>query len=288
MDIILHLLNKDNKHSETKTEKYEILDCQNTFNNNIDTRKIINLKNIIKKANDLKIIEKSFLNYNIIIKLGLSEIIEREYKISHALHSQKNTLNLMPKYQYLSDNNYFIKYFCYFSCKNNLYNIIENSSVCSSDGDELKILIMKKYKLGNIKNYNWTFENFHLLKEMIKQIFYALLLSFTNFGFIHNDCHFGNFLIGDNYKVIIIDFENSLFDLTKNDNIKYVYISFEQIINNILYELNINTTNINEILIYLKQHNDIEINTLLEYIDNINFISKNDKLKLPKYDPNIF
>ena len=290
MDIILGLLNKTNKHSETKTEKYEILDCQKSFDKTIDTRKIINLKDIVKSSNNLKIFNASFFNSDIIIKIGLSETIEREYKISHALYNQKNILNLTDKHKYLHEYKYFIKYFCYFSCKNNLYNIIENSSVCSNDGDNLKILIMKKYKFGSIKNYNWSFDNFNILKELIKQIFYALLSAYKNYGFIHNDCHFGNFLIGDHYQVIIIDFENSLFDLSKKDNIKFLYQSFEQIINNILYELNINTTNINNILHYLKENNNIviDINILLNYVDDINFISINDKSVLQKYDPNIF
>ena len=88
MDIILGLLNKTNKHSETKTEKYEILDCQKSFDKTIDTRKIINLKDIVKSSNNLKI-----FNSDIIIKIGLSETIEREYKISHVLYNQKNINN---------------------------------------------------------------------------------------------------------------------------------------------------------------------------------------------------
>ena len=287
MDIILGLMEKTNKHSETKTEKYEILDCQKTFDKFVDTRKIINLKNLIKDIKDLKIFEASFFESNIVIKIGLADTIEKEYKISHILYNQKNTLNLSNKYKYLENEKYFVKYFCYFACKNKLYNVIQNSSVCSSDGDEIKILIMKKYKNGNIKNYDWNYDNFILLKELIKEIFYSLLLAYKNYGFIHNNCHFGNFLISNNHKVIIIDFENSLFDLTKQNEIKYVYMSFEQIISNILYELNINATNINNTLQYLKQNENIEINTLLEYVDNIQFISKYDKTKLIKYDPNI-
>ena len=197
MDIILGLLNKENKHSETGTEKYEIVDYLNLFN------KTINLKDIIKISKNLKIVNASIFKSNIIIKIGLSEIIEREYKISHLLSNQKNTLNLLDKYKYLINNKYFIKYICYFNCKSKLYNVIENSLVCSNNDDKLKILIMKKYKLGSIKNYKWSFENFNILKELIKQIFYALLLAYKNYGFIYNNCHFSNFLIGDYNKVII-------------------------------------------------------------------------------------
>ena len=36
------------------------------------------------------------------------------------------------------------------------------------------------------------------------------------------------------YQVVIMDFENSLFDLTKNNTIDILYQNYEQILNNIL------------------------------------------------------
>ena len=40
-----------------------------------------------------------------------------------------------------------------------------------------------------------------------------------------------------------MDFENSLFDLTKNNTIDILYQNYEQILNNILWELNLVTEN---------------------------------------------
>lgn len=119
MDIFLNELKKDNKHSETNTLKYEVINCQN-----IDTTNYIKLQDIIKESNDLKIFNAVFANTTTVIKIGKSETLEREYKISHALYDQKHNIELDEKYKYLTKINYFIKYFCYFSCKNDIQNII--------------------------------------------------------------------------------------------------------------------------------------------------------------------
>ncbi len=42
-------INKDNKHSETKTEKYRVINCQKIIDRNYDTSKWIKLDDIIKK-----------------------------------------------------------------------------------------------------------------------------------------------------------------------------------------------------------------------------------------------
>jgi hypothetical protein len=181
MEIIINLLNKDNRHSETNTQKYEVINCQNMFDKNIDTTKYIKLLDIIKESSDMKIFDALFAKTQIVIKIGKSDTIIREYKISIALYNQNLDIKLDDKYIYLTKIKNIIKYICYFSCKNNL--------ICSNNGDELKILIMKKYELGNIKNYDWNENNFNILLELIKQIFFTLYISYENYGFIHNDVH---------------------------------------------------------------------------------------------------
>ena len=87
-----------------------------------------------------------------------------------------------------------------------------------------------------------------------------------------------------------MDFENSLFDLTKINELFLLYFYFEQILNNILLELNLVTENIDIIINYLKsnKNNFIDINYLLNLIDSITMIKKRDLTKLVKYDSNIF
>lgn len=281
--------------SKTPTEKYKVITCQETVNKNYDTTQWISLQDIIKKTKDLKIFKGLLLSkYTIIIKIGKSETIEREYNISHLLSNIPN----------------FITYLCSFTCMNNINNIIANSSICAKEGDILKILVMKEYPLSDIKHYNWNKENFHILKSLIKQILVSLFSAYQLYGFIHNDVHFGNFLIKNDsaknkvinypivnitietfgYMAIIMDFENSLFDESKT-NYDFLYKTFEQIICGIDWYLDIKTNNIEQIKEYLTSHikakKIIDIKYMLDLIDIISFNEKIDKTKLFKYNPTI-
>jgi hypothetical protein len=44
---------------------------------------------------------------------------------------------------------------------------------------------MKEYNLGSVENYDWNEKNFDLLKNVIKQVIFAILLAFEKKGFIH-------------------------------------------------------------------------------------------------------
>lgn len=270
--IYAELMNK-NKNSNSNTQKYKILSCQKSINVNKDSTRWIELKGLIKSNLDAILLKTT----KIVIKIGKSDTILKEYKISHLL----------------SNIDGFIKYLCYFSCNNNIDKIIINSSICANEGEPIKILFMKKYELGDIRNYNWNLTNFDILIILIKQIFVALFDAFNIYGFLHNDVHFGNFLINkkdDKYQVVIMDFENSLFDLTKNNDLDILYQNYEQILNNLLWELNLVTKNMEIVLNYIKSNKNklIDIDYLLSLIDNIIMINKRDLSHRIKYDPNIF
>jgi hypothetical protein len=113
---------------------------------------LLKLQDIIKNTKDLRIF-KGILT-DIIVKIGKSDTIKREYDISHLLESILN----------------FIIYFCYFSCNNDIDKIISNSSICAKEGEVLQILVMKEYPLGDIKHYQWSIENFHILISLMKQL----------------------------------------------------------------------------------------------------------------------
>jgi hypothetical protein len=297
-NIYLDYINK-RKNSDVLTGKYKVIDCQNNVNKNVNTTNWIKLNQIIKSKDNIKIIEGIMMKMNIIIKIGKMETIEREYRISQLLGT-------IPC---------FIKYLCYFSCNNNLQNIINNSSVCANDGDKLHVLLMKQYP-NDIKSYNWTKENFIVLKSLVKQIFISLFIAFQKYGLIHSDTHFGNYLMkktndselkyaGNSkeqeniviklygYKVVIIDFENSLFESSYIKNYYYLYTDFKKIINNLLYELKLNISNINDINTYLddniKNKTIIDIEKLLLLVDNLVMNNKIDMSTLKyEYNPNIF
>jgi hypothetical protein len=312
------------KYSKTETESYKVINCQKIVDRNYDTSNWIYLDELIKKNNDLKIFNGLLTKtYKIVVKIGKSDTIKKEYDISQQLKDIPN----------------FIKYLCYFSCNNKIENIINNSSICANSGDKINILLMKYYDLGSIKNYNWNHENFVSLKSLIKQIISSLFIAYVKFGFIHNDTHFGNFLIKKTlpgvperftlsakhsmktndiitkpqnikyefdgiikndiikeYKTygfyaIIMDFENSLKANDTKESIYFLYKNFQQIINNIQYELNIRLNNKNDILNYIddciKTGNMIDINYLLQLVDKFEMIDKIDLTKLIKYNPNL-
>lgn len=323
INIIGKLLPK-NKSSISGTETYHVVKCQETVNKNFDTSKWIQLNDVIKKQRDLKIFYGLIVNdHDIVVKIGTSDTIKKEYAISQELRAIGN----------------FIKYLCYFTCNGNINAIVSNSSICATtqllplgskpgakEGEQLvvkpqvlkpklntlvepiNVLLMKHYKLGSIKNYNWDLNNFQILITLIKQIFAALYIAFNTYGFIHNDTHFGNFLISktgmkvithneiipietNGYIAIIMDFENSL----KTNNIKsdgyFLLKSFQQIINNILFELNIvtNTKPIIDLIDKSIESNQmVDINHLLNLVNNLKMQDKKDPNKLTKYNPNIF
>lgn len=292
-DYYLEHIEKGNRHSETNTEKYHVKACQSIVDKKYDTSKWIMLDDMIKSSENLKIFKGLILSkHKIVVKIGYSDTIKKEYDIGHQL-------SIIPC---------FITYLCYFNCNNNITTILSNTSVCAKDGDKINVLVMKNYELGDIKNYKWDENNFIMLLSLIKCVIVSFYLAFKKFGFIHNDAHFGNILIKETkkeeivyeneisiklygYEPIIMDFETSLFDKTKS-NFEMLYKMFIQIISGIHLYINIITNNIEDINKYLLYHInnniDIDINQLLYLIDKLEFIRKIDIYKLPKYNPYIF
>jgi hypothetical protein len=142
-----------------------------------DTCEWIVLDDIIKNGKDLRIF-KSLLStkHKIVVKIGHSKTIIQEYNTS----------------QMLNNTSCFITYLCYFSCNNNINSILSNTSIYAKDGDNINVLIMKEYELGDLKKYDWNEENFIMLLSIIKCIIVSFYSAFKNYGFIHNDAHFGN------------------------------------------------------------------------------------------------
>ena len=85
-----------------------------------------------------------------------------------------------------------------------------------------------------------------------------------------------------------MDFENSIFDETKNIGYNFLYKNFQQIINNIFFELNIITNNKDEINKYIDDNlinkTIIDIKKLLSLIDNLSMIEKITLYSPKKYD----
>ena len=116
-------------------------------------------------------------------------------------------------------------------CNDSIKNIINhkenisNYKICHYGDNPVSILVMNYYKLGSIYDYEWSKDNFDILKNLIKQVVFAVILAYEKIGFIHGDLHCGNVLIKtkrndeiiyedkvlivDKFECIIMDFEKS-------------------------------------------------------------------------------
>ena len=152
---------------------------------------------------------------NIVLKFGILESIQKEYNISNELINLPN----------------FIRYFCLIECNDSIKNIINhketimNYKMCHYGNNLIGILVMKYYNLGCIENYDWNENNFEILKNVIKQVIYAIINAYNKIGFLHGDLHTGNILLKpkrknkikyeekilliNEFEVVIMDFEKS-------------------------------------------------------------------------------
>lgn len=179
--------------------------------------------------NEQAIIIKALYDYkiNIVLKFGVLNSIEKEYRISQELLELPN----------------FIRYSCLFYCNDDISNIINNKKtiseykMCHYGTNPIGILVMKEYKLGCVENYDWNENNFSTLKNVIIQVIYSVLFAYETKGFIHGDLHSGNVLLkpkknerikyGDrtiyplDVEVVIMDFEKSKLE-QQNKNVELI------------------------------------------------------------------
>lgn len=189
-----------------------------------------------------------YCDINVVLKFGILENIDKEYKISEELLTLPN----------------FIRYFCIIKCNDNIKNIINNKDtisnykICRYGNNELGILVMKYYYLGCVDNFDWNKNNFDILKNIIKQVVFAIIYAYESNGFIHGDLHSGNILLKhkrnseiiynkkklilNELEAVIMDFEKSKLNQQNNCTVLVRNIDklFTSIINSNNMKLNIN------------------------------------------------
>lgn len=186
-------------------------------------------------------------NVNVILKFGVLESIEKEQYISHELLNLPN----------------FIRYFCIIKCNEDIKNILNNENniskykMCNYGKNKIGILVMKEYNLGSVENYDWNNDNFEILKNVMKQVLYAILYAYDTKGFIHGDLHSGNILLKPKKKeeinyngkilqinkveAVIMDFEKS--KLNQKNKMRDVISNVCKFITSLEYGNNINQIN---------------------------------------------
>lgn len=270
----------------------------------IDTANRIEIVKLLQKQRDedsrvlLAYLDKNHSKVNIVVKMGReNSTIKNEYSISERLHK--------------TNCSGFIKFICIFECYDN------NSSdkICQGTPEKntkKEVLIMKYYNEGSVKRHAWTNSKFHILRSILIQTIYSLVVAYQNTGFIHNDTHLDNILIKrttrthnnyqidrriieietNNYTCIIMDFENCFF--TDKSSPLFFWKMIENIITRIGIELTnnkgdrIEVSNIYEILGYIsnnKNNNYLQVLNVIPMIEQMEFTV----LRLPKimvYDSN--
>ena len=184
---------------------------------------------------------------DIVLKFGILDYINKEYEINVQLASLPN----------------FIKYYCKIECNDSIKNIINhkenisNYKICHYGDNPVSILVMNYYKLGSIYDYEWSKDNFYILKNLIKQVVFAVILAYEKIGFIHGDLHCGNVLIKakrndeiiykdkvlivDTFECVIMDFEKSKLNVINkySDLFRGIIKLINSIIDNNKMKLNI-------------------------------------------------
>lgn len=218
-------------------------------------------------------------NTNVVLKFGILAGIEKEYLIS------KELLNI-PN---------FIRYFCIIKCNDDIKNIINNKKtisnykMCHYGNNLIGILVMKHYYLGCVDNYDWNENNFNLLKNIIKQVVFAIIYAYETKGYIHGDLHSGNILLKtkrndeitynkkklkiNELEAVIMDFEKSKLNENNkiNDLMRNIDKLFTSIINSNNMKLNINYDRNRLIILKTSSTIDNLYNEINDIVDNMTF-----------------
>lgn len=262
----------------------------------IDTANRIEIVKLLQKQRDedsrvlLAYLDKNHSKVNIVVKMGReNSTIRKEYSISQHLHK--------------TNCSGFIKFICIFEC----YDNNSTDKICQGTEKDTKkeVLIMKYFNEGSVKNHAWSNSNFHILRSILIQTIYSLVVAYHNTGFIHNDLHLDNILIKrttrthntyqidrrsieietNNYTCIIMDFENCFF--TDKSSPLFFWKMIENIIARIGIELTSNNgdkieaSNVYELLGYIsnnKSNNYLHVVNIIPMIQRMEFTV----LRLPK------
>jgi serine/threonine protein kinase len=121
----------------------------------------------------------------VIVKFDKPEEISKDYGISEKLYETK-----IPN---------FIKYYCMFSCNENMDRFddtdLTDKSLCRDKGIKTGFIVIPYYDTGSVKNYSWDVSKFKSLKNVLCQAVLALCSSYVSIGFVHGDMHLDNIVL---------------------------------------------------------------------------------------------
>lgn len=303
---------------EKGANKYHI-DCE-LLEKNPESIKV-SIENSIQNTDDISIIKsvintfKNQRNRNIVVKIGkVNKTIEKEYQIGKILEKEKNIG--------------FINYICLFTCYDDTYDKIKQNkltgtkSICKAekiDDQKRVVLIMPFIVDGSIKKFNWSTDNFDILKSVLQQTIMSICYAYDKCGFIHGDLHLDNILLKKTkkeiikykfldedvdiktfgYKVVIMDFDSSFINVDKTlDNSKIYWNGILNMIFRLNYDIlqsekyKLRMNNMIIINDFISQQ-PYEINPYNATLKLIKMIDKSNFIEIPSqpiisYNPNVF
>jgi hypothetical protein len=213
----------------------------------------VSIENVIQNVDDVSILravldddEITKTNRNIVIKIG---------KVNKTIETEYNTGKILENAKIIG----YINFMCIFHCYDNTFENIKKKQlkkICSGEktNDQQKsVLIMPFIQYGSIKNFNWTNDNFDILKSVLQQIIMSSLTAYEKCGFIHNDLHLDNVLLKKTkkdvisydkkdiktcgYKIVIMDFDRSFINIDIESGIDFYWLNLYNVLSRVNTDL---------------------------------------------------
>lgn len=285
--------------SNTNSVKY-FIDCSRISNEELTTEKWLEVETRLKPTNfdDKNRVLLGFLKEKnrkrVVIKIGESETLEKEYKISHLLHEAEN-----PG---------FITFLCFFKCNDNFKEHPDHSRpyLCKGPGTQMSCLVMPYYPKGNM--YEFPFRSIpngiDILKSLLKVTYISLTNAYAS-GVLHNDLHCKNILVAETsikaihgvpiygYRPVIMDLENAFLIQSQENNIApFVFKDFNRLLADLEYNSQLGLESVVDLTVVVKRHSIQKPDfvksqkEIFQYIDRLSF-GEIVQLKY-EYNPNIY
>jgi hypothetical protein len=213
----------------------------------------VSIENVIQNVDDVSILravldnaEITKINRNIVIKIG---------KVNKTIETEYNTGKILENAKIIG----YINFMCIFDCYDNTFDNIKKNKlkkICSgekTDGQQKSVLIMPFIQDGSIKNFNWSNDNFDILKSVLQQIIMSSLTAYEKCGFIHNDLHLDNILLKKTkkdvirydkkdiktcgYKIVIMDFDRSFINIDIESGIDFYWLNLYNVLSRVNTDL---------------------------------------------------
>jgi serine/threonine protein kinase len=282
-------------NSNTNSFKYYI-DCYRISKEELTTEKWLTVEDRLKATNfdDKNRILLGILiehqQKRVVIKIGTSITLEKEYNIAKRLSSNEG----------------FINFICFFRC-NDDYKEHPNPTrkhLCKGPGDQMSCIVMPYFPKGNMRTFQFREvpNGLAILKSLLKIIYISMTKAFVDHGILHTDTHAQNILISDTsrkqiynidllgYKPVIMDLENALISADKNS--LFVYRDFGRLIADLHYNSELYLDKCFDLLHVIEHHGSVNSDfddaksNIFSVIDSLSF--KNKPSMSFTHNPNIF